>query len=143
MHCCKFWHSILKVLLLILTFESIIQRTYDEKLDISRRPSYSPIKRKFDKNFENLENTLENVFLNDVNPLPTKSKPKLHIPKANIRYFITKGFHLFSYSTVKQNIWKVKIWKRILNLGKRSSSKDSNPRAKQSQRNTDQHSKKF
>ena len=110
------WVVSFSALLQILTqyfksasFESIIQRTYDEKLDISRRPSYSPIKRKFDKNFENLENTLENVFLNDVNPLPTKSKPKLHIPKANIRYFITKGFHLFSYSTVKQNIWKVKI----------------------------------
>ena len=85
----------LKVLLLILAFESIIQRTYDEKLDISRRPSYSPIKRKFDKNFDNLENTLENVFLNDVNPFPTKSKPKLHIPKANIRYLLLEDFIFF------------------------------------------------
>merc|ERR1711973_989781 len=80
-----------------------IKRTYDEKLDISRRPSYSPIERKFDKNFENLENTLENVFLNDVSPVPTKSKPKLHIPKSS------KTEHLQSENLKKNSKPRKKI----------------------------------
>jgi len=89
-----------------------IKRTYDEKLDISKRPTYSPIKRKFDR--------IDNVFLNDVIPVPTKSKPKLHNPK------ISEAEHFESENLKKKSKPRKKILiKRFKSKGKTKKSRST------------------
>jgi len=88
-----------------------IKRTYDEKLDISKRPTYSPIKRTFD--------SIDNVFLNDVVPVPTKSNPKLHNTKIS-------GAEKFESENLKK---KSKPRKKILIKRFKSKSKTKKSRS--------------
>merc|ERR1712130_799702 len=86
-----------------------IKRTYNEKLDISKRPTYSPIKRTFD--------SIDNVFLNDVIPVP--AKPQLHNPK------IIEAEHFKSENLKK----KSKPRKKILIKRFKSKSKTKKSRS--------------